>query len=63
MNLSLRHDKNVSAIVADDVIIEYKRKIHKYESESDYKTIVTELKTYGITAANQVLDYLVVARV
>lgn len=28
----------------------YTRKIHRYESESDYKRLVTELKTYGENA-------------
>lgn len=62
MNLSLFHGKTQSAIVADDIIIDYGRKIHRYESERDYKTIVTELRTYGIKAAQEVIDYLVVAR-
>lgn len=62
VNLSLWHGKTRSAIIADDVVIEYTRKIHRFESESDYKTIVTELKTYGIKAANEVIDYLVTAR-
>lgn len=62
MNLSLFHGKTQSAIICDDVIIQYNQKTHKYRSESDYSTIVTELNTYGITAANQVLDYLKVAR-
>ena len=59
MNLSLWHGKSTSAIVADEIVIEYKRKIHRYESESDYKTLIAELETYGITAANRWLDYLV----
>lgn len=62
VNLSLWHGKTRSAIMADDIVIEYARKIHRFESESDYKTIVTELKTYGIKAANEVIDYLVTAR-
>lgn len=62
MNLSLFHAKDSSAILADDTIIGYSRNIHRYESESDYKTIVTELNTYGIKAAQDVIDYLVTAR-
>lgn len=62
MNLSLFHGQNLSAIVVDDTVIDYTRKIHRYESESDYKLIVTELNTYGIKAAQQVVDYLVTAR-
>lgn len=62
MNLSLFHGKTTSAIVVDDTVIEYNRNIHRYESDSDYKTIVTELKTYGRKAAQEVVDYLVVAR-
>lgn len=62
MNLALFHGETTSAIVADDTIINYERKIHRYESESDYKTIVTELNTYGIKAAQDVIDYLVGTR-
>ena len=62
MNISLWHGKGVSALVVDDVVIEYTRRIHRYESESDYKTLVTELNTYGISSANLWLDYLVTAR-
>lgn len=62
MNLSLFHGKTQSAIVADGTIIGYGRKIHRYESESDYKTIVTELNTYGIKAAQEVINYLATAR-
>lgn len=62
MNLSLFHGQTTSAIVADEKIVEYSRNIHRYESESDYKTVVTELNTYGIKAAQNVIDYLVGAR-
>ena len=62
MKLMLIHGKTQSAIIVDNTIIEYGRKIHKYESESDYKTITTELNTYGIKAALAVVDYLATTR-
>lgn len=62
MNISLWHGKNISALIVDDVVIEYTRRIHRYESEGDYKTLITELNTYGISSANLWLDYLVTAR-
>jgi len=42
--------------------ITYTRKIHRYESESDYQTIITELKTYSDRAAMDVFEYLQGAR-
>jgi hypothetical protein len=37
--------------------IVYTRKIHRYESESDFQTIITELKTYGDVAAAEIFVY------
>lgn len=62
MNVTLWHGPDASAIVADGVTIDYTRKIHRYESSSDYKTLVTELRTYGVPAATAVLRYLVATR-
>lgn len=58
MKAELWHGKDSSAIIADGVIIEYTRRIHRYESESDFKTLVTEDKTYGDNTAKAWLDYL-----
>lgn len=51
----LEDDKHISSIV-------YTRKIHEYESDSDFKSLTSELKTYGDTAMIELYDYLHAAR-
>lgn len=60
MTLALYHAKDSSAILIDNgaSVLEYSRKIHKYEAEADYATIKTELVTYGDAAAWEVFNYL-----
>jgi hypothetical protein len=43
--------------------ITYQRKIHKFESENDYKMLVTEDKTYGDKAIIELFNYLKGVRV
>ena len=40
----------------------YTRKIHEYESESDYDRIVTEMHTYGYSAAMEEYNRVRLAR-
>lgn len=52
LTISLNRYKTGSTIIAKDGkrhlgTLSYTRKIHEYESESDFKRIVTQLKTYG----------------
>jgi hypothetical protein len=42
--------------------ITYTRNIHKYESESDYKTLVTEMNTYGEKGLMETFRYFADAR-
>jgi hypothetical protein len=42
--------------------IVYTRKIHRYESESDFKAISSENQTYGETAALELFTYFQMAR-
>ena len=56
MRITLNHYKTGSTITLFDDnkhmgSIVYTRKIHEYESESDYDRIVTEMYTYGDSAA------------
>jgi hypothetical protein len=62
MNITLWHGQDGSELVVNDTVIEYSRKIHRYQSEGDYKTLVTEYNTYGEDAAQKVLDYFRTAR-
>lgn len=68
MTIKLIHFKNTSAISAftkDDHFgwIFYQRKIHKFESESDYKTLVTEDNTYSDKATLELFNYMKDTRV
>lgn len=40
----------------------YTRKIHRYESDADYQTIISELVTYGEVAAREIYEYFWVTR-
>lgn len=62
MKVSVWHGADTSALIVDDAVIEYTRRIHRYEAEADYKTVVTELRTYGAAAAQSCLNYLRGAR-
>lgn len=42
--------------------IVYTRKIHRYESEADFSTIVTEANTYGKQAAWEIFAYFQASR-
>lgn len=42
--------------------ITYTRKIHRYESDADYKTIITELQTYGDKEAEEIFRYFAYTR-
>lgn len=68
MQLLLIRGKDHSYIVLNNGVndvdqINYGRRIHKYESESDFKTLKTELATYGEKAMMQVWDYFKQSRV
>lgn len=63
MTIKVIHWDNVSTISAYDKNehygwIIYQRNIHGYESESDYKTLITENNTYGKKATLEVFNYL-----
>lgn len=62
MNLRLIHGDDESAVVVDSTVISYRRKIHRYESASDFALIKTELLTYGRSAAQAVVDHLTARR-
>ena len=52
LKFTLKHYTTGSTIVQFDdnrqmAQLTYTRKIHKYEADADYRTIVTQLKTYG----------------
>lgn len=40
----------------------YTRKIHRYESDADFQTIVTENRTHGETATVEIFKYFQEAR-
>jgi len=42
--------------------ISYTQPTHKYRSDSDYQTLVTELRTYGQRALIETFDYLASTR-
>lgn len=54
----------ISAFTKDEHYgwIFYDRKIHKYESESDYKSLITEDNTYGDNATLELFNYLKTSR-
>ena len=58
MNLTLLHSPTESAIAWNGQVISYTRKIHNYESESDFSSLKTELLTYGSSALQELFDYL-----
>lgn len=62
MDLTLWHGEDRSALVADGTVIEYVRPSHRYMSEGDYRTVATELATYGNHAAGQTVAYLAAHR-
>lgn len=63
ISLTLKRYESGSVIVAADVQtkrhlgqLTYTRNIHQYESESDYKRMISQMNTYGDHAAMEEFD-------
>lgn len=58
LNIELYHGEQQSWLSYNGQCISYTRKIHQFESESDYKLLVSEFSTYSWEAFDQLWDYL-----
>lgn len=67
LRFELNHYGTGSTIVCLDGLqhvssIAYTRKIHRYESDADYQTVISELVTYGELAAREIYEYFWMTR-